>query len=388
MKVCIIGSGIAGLYTAYFLKKNGYNNITLFEKHKHIGGRIKNITFDTIRVVAGAGIGRLESDILLKQLCDELQVKTPIFDSIPSYIGIKPEFTPLQIIEEMKQVVTKNDKRKKTFKQFATKYLGKKDYNKFVSYVGETDFEHADYIDVIFDYGFEKTFSSGLKAFGINWDEFLDALENILNDTIITGATIKTIKQNKNKTFNVDGKVFDKVIIATPIEATKKLLSSCIPPSILSLYDNIACQSFARVYVKLNEPLELGSRSAITKFPFQKIIEMNRERCIYMISYTDNDGADFWVDNKNDMNIIIEKKLNQILKTKRKVLKSKLVYWECGTHYYHPLDEHFKNRRDYLDYIQNPIPNLYVVGEAVSTNQGWCEGALESVEVILKDFLY
>jgi hypothetical protein len=150
------------------------------------------------------------------------------------------------------------------------------------------------------------------------------------------------------------------------------------------MYDNIGCQSFARVYVKLDTPLDLqGNRSAITTFPFQKIIEMNRERCIYMISYTDNAGADFWKDHKDSMDAIIEKKLKNLFKRKHTILKSKLIYWDCGTHYYKPLDERFADRMDYLEHIQNPLPNLYVVGEAVSRNQGWCEGALESVHAIL-----
>jgi monoamine oxidase len=48
----------------------------------------------------------------------------------------------------------------------------------------------------------------------------------------------------------------------------------------------------------------------------------------------------------------------------------------------------WKGDRDaYLRYIQNPVPGLYVVGEGFSRNQGWTEGALESVHKIL-DKLY
>jgi hypothetical protein len=387
MKVCIIGSGIAGLYSAYLLKKNGHN-VTVFEKNKVIGGRIKTVQFDTIKVVAGAGVGREESDILLKQLCDDLHVKTTSFPSKPYYVGIKPEFTPLQIINELKHVVTEDDRRNKTFKQFASKQLGKSEYNKFVSYVGETDYEQADCIDVLYDYGFDKTFSSGFPAFGIDWDDFLAKFQTVLQGNIVTGTTVKKIKLNNKttntNTFTVDGEHFDTVILATPIKATTKLLSSILSSSELSLYDNIACQSFARVYVKLDTPLDLqGNRSAITTFPFQKIIEMNRERCVYMISYTDNQGADFWEEHQDTMDAIIEKQLKNLFKRKHTVLKSKLIYWDCGTHYYKPLDERFTDRIDYLNYIQNPLPNLYVVGEAVSRNQGWCEGALESVHAIL-----
>jgi hypothetical protein len=383
MRFCVIGSGISGLYVTYLLKDKGHD-VILFEKNKTIGGRIKTVTFDTIQVVAGAGVGRMASDKLLKNLCDKLHVKTTPFQAKPYYVGIKPDFTPLQVINELKCDVTDDDRRNKTFQQFATEKLGKKNYNKFVFYVGETDFENADIVDVIYDYGFEKTFSSGFPAFGIDWDDFLARFYDILKDVIITGYTVKSIKLNKNKTFTVDGINFDKVILATPIEATKKLLKSCLPPSLHSLYNNIACQSFARVYVKLNKPLDLNeNRSAITLYPFQKIIEMNKERCIYMISYTDNKAADFWKTNIRTLDSIVEKGLLKIFKQRYKVKDSKLIHWNCGTHYYKPLDRRFQNRIDYLKFIQNPIPNLYVVGEAVSRNQGWCEGALESVKAII-----
>jgi len=37
-----------------------------------------------------------------------------------------------------------------------------------------------------------------------------------------------------------------------------------------------------------------------------------------------------------------------------------------------------------LEIAQNPIENLFVVGEGLSRNQGWCEGAVESVEKIIR----
>jgi monoamine oxidase len=385
MKVCIIGSGISGLYSAYLLKKDGVD-VTIFEKKKRIGGRIQNVTFDDgMRVVAGAGIGREVVDVLLKNLCKELKVKTQTYEAKPVYIGIKPQFSPVEKIEELKNLL-KEETRHRTFKEFYIKHLGVKEYNKFVSYVGETDFENGDMVDVIYDYGFDYSFSSGLQAFGINWDDFLDAFEEKLKENIVLGKTIQKI-QKKGRKFDVNGEIFDKVILATPIASTKKLLSSILDPTILSLYNNIACQTFVRLYVKLDQPLDLhGSRTAITRFPLQKIIEMNRERCIYMISYSDNDAADFWKRNKKQMNDIVEQQIIILFgrKNARSVLKSKLVYWDCGTHYFKPLDPRCKSRDEFLEYVQHPLENLYVVGEAFSRNQGWCEGALESVEAILK----
>lgn len=377
MKVCIIGSGIAGLYSAYLLRNY---DVTLFEKNKIIGGRIKTVKFDSQKVVAGAGVGR-KSDVLLKKLCDELKVKTTEYEAKSSYVGIVPEFSPVEKIEELAALIKPKDRRK-SFREVAVKYMGLKDYNKFVSYVGETDYEEGGVNDVIKDYGFEESFSSGFTAFSINWDDFLYAFEKRLRCTIHLNKNIKTITKKKKK-FEVDGELFDIVIIATTIDHTKKLLDSLIDEDHLSLYDNISCQSFTRLYVKLNRPLDISTRLVITKAPFQKIIEINRDKCLYMISYSDNEMAEFWKDNKDNIDYIVEKKLKEIFKESFSVLKSKLIYWKCGTHFYRPLPEGFRDRDEFLEIVQNPLPNLYCVGEAFSTNQGWCEGALESVEAVL-----
>jgi hypothetical protein len=60
-------------------------------------------------------------------------------------------------------------------------------------------------------------------------------------------------------------------------------------------------------------------------------------------------------------------------------------YWPIGTHYYTPLPN-YKNmltRSQFIHKAQIPLPNLLVVGEVVAENQGWTEGALESVEKVV-----
>jgi monoamine oxidase len=54
-----------------------------------------------------------------------------------------------------------------------------------------------------------------------------------------------------------------------------------------------------------------------------------------------------------------------------------------GTHYYDPLSAQYKSRKDFIQDIQHPYPNVLVIGEMASMKKGWVEGALESVENIL-----
>ena len=44
-----------------------------------------------------------------------------------------------------------------------------------------------------------------------------------------------------------------------------------------------------------------------------------------------------------------------------------------------------KNRKDFINKAQHPEDGMLVVGEAVSRDQGWVEGALESVNIVLND---
>jgi hypothetical protein len=55
-------------------------------------------------------------------------------------------------------------------------------------------------------------------------------------------------------------------------------------------------------------------------------------------------------------------------------------YWKIGTHYYTPLDKSYSSRSEFIKKAQRPFPNMFVVGEMISRNQGWVEGALDSVE--------
>ena len=64
------------------------------------------------------------------------------------------------------------------------------------------------------------------------------------------------------------------------------------------------------------------------------------------------------------------------------IIAIKDYYWPIGTHYYEPLSS-YKTRDEFIYQIQHPESGLLVVGEAVSKNQGWTEGALESVKMVV-----
>ena len=89
--IIIIGSGIAGLYSAYNIQQLAPNKTFLvLEKYKKkwIGGRINNEEFYGTTVVTGAGIGRKNKDHLLQELLKELRIKYTDFKLDVNYAVI------------------------------------------------------------------------------------------------------------------------------------------------------------------------------------------------------------------------------------------------------------------------------------------------------------
>ena len=374
MKIAIIGSGISGLYLGYKLKNKGYD-FDIFEKNNIIGGRIKVVDFEDIPVVAGAGILRLKKDKIMYNLCKELGVETHIYKTKFSYT-----FEPvniLHIIEKLKDKLYLLDgqRDKFTFARYSKSILGHKEYNNFVKSCGLSDFEKADVIDTIYDYGFDDCVS-GYEGVSVKWQELLDKFYEILKNDIFLSTPIKKIEKTEDGKFKIKNIIYDKVVITTDVKNIREFFLKD------KIYKSIEGQPFVRLYVKLNLPIQNYGKIIITGNPFQKIIEINKEKCIYMISYSDNKVANKW---KNCTNIkkTVKQAIKRIFKIEVKILKHKLIYWKIGTHYFKPLSKEYKNRKEFLEIAQNPLENLFMVGEGLSTNQGWCEGAVDSVNNII-----
>jgi len=86
--IIIIGSGMAGLYSAYNIKKTSPNtSFLVLEKYKKdwIGGRTSNEMFYGTEIVTGAGIGRKGKDKLLYKLLHNFNFDTPEYTVNPQY---------------------------------------------------------------------------------------------------------------------------------------------------------------------------------------------------------------------------------------------------------------------------------------------------------------
>ena len=124
--------------------------------------------------------------------------------------------------------------------------------------------------------------------------------------------------------------------------------------------------------------------------PLQRIIPINPDKGIYMISYNDNKNTlklKKYLKNTLKNRIFYQEQLEKALgitKDSLNIIALRSYYWTFGTHYYKPLNTKlYRNREEFIYSAQHPDNHILVVGEAVSRNHGWVEGALESVKEIL-----
>ena len=117
---------------------------------------------------------------------------------------------------------------------------------------------------------------------------------------------------------------------------------------------------------------------------------MDPNNGVYMIAYNDNNNT---IALKNHLqNTKVNRELYEILLEKSlgipsgslHIIAIKDFYWKIGTHMFLPLNkELYSSREEFIDKAQHPEQGILVVGECVSRNQGWTEGALESVNAVV-----
>ena len=405
--IIIVGGGLAGLYSAYNIQKiSPACKLLVLESYKKnwLGGRINNEMFQGVQVVTGAGVGRKEKDFLLIDLLKELKIPftdcnvthhySPTIDPRCSF-----KKTLLFLKNEYKKSLEKNNLKyvNKTFKEFAKSILGEEAYKQFTICTGYTDYENEDIQDTLYNYGFEDNYNdwTGLR---IQWKMLVDTIcRKIGYKNIKTANTVSKIGTNVNSSCNFiiyteQGPTYscNKVIIATTIKSVLNIVPGASDKN--SIYQQIHGQPFLRVYGKFSKMStqimkEVVTQQTIVPGPLKKIIPMDADKGVYMIAYTDNEDAISLkknLTNTPDNRNVFCHLLEMALGLPNGLLHLNSItdyYWPIGTHYYEPLPNTYKNRTDFIRKAQHPMHGMLVVGEMVSKNQGWTQGALESVAV-------
>jgi hypothetical protein len=396
--IIIVGGGIAGLYCAYQLKKNDSTcKILILEAEERIGGRAGTFPFHGVNILSGAGVGRKEKDKRLLSLLHDLGLTSPEFPVEPFYSSaVYPIIDLKKIHSALKKKYNPKIHSSMNFKQYATSILGKEDYENFLICSGYTDYENEDAYGTLFHYGFEDNYAAW-TAVGVSWKDLIQKLSDQIGKRNIRLSHKVSKMEQMEKTFHIlceNGETFDseRVILATAVDSVRNLLPKTVSNE--KIFQDVQGQPFLRTYGKFsNESIPILKqacpKTVVVPGPIHKIIPMNPDKGVYMIAYTDNKDAvlleKYSKNSEKNRDIfcrLIEIALD-LESCSLSLLDMEDFYWPIGTHYYKPLHGNDQDRIDFIKKAQYPSENLFIIGEMISLNQGWVEGALESVENIL-----
>ncbi|MFP4362267.1 MAG: FAD-dependent oxidoreductase [Spirochaetia bacterium] len=257
-KVAIIGAGTAGLSAACYLQDKGYENITLFERENHAGGKCRTLTFDGKTYELGAVLGTCYYDKTL-DLMQRAGLKPCNFDeesdcsqwkemkkygyfaldrTCPDYI--RPIDIPGLLIQVAKyKALSKKYENlykpgfhnipEELYEPFGTwmkknkmELFGKMIQIPFTTFgYGYYDEIPAAYVLKYIDYPTATCLIRTAKFF--KWDEGVQEIWNRLADKFDTrlGASITSITRDDEKVrITADGSTeeFDKLIITSPLD--------------------------------------------------------------------------------------------------------------------------------------------------------------------------
>ena len=242
---------------------------------------------------------------------------------------------------------------------------------------------------MLYDYGFQDNITDW-PAFSVPWAELLASLEAAVKQQrcvttrkcaayqlTFDPATAQYMVATTKGVFRADA-----VVIATDIHTVQLLLPG------VPAYTHIHGQPFLRIYATVGKHSKSSAllRDAvkgvtIVRGPLQKVIAMSNT--VYMIAYSDNASALYLKDNALGSKFVLARLLEQALglPPKSLTLRSVRAYFhEAGTHF----NDSGLHEQGYSQArLQRPLPNVFVVGEAVSQHQGWVEGVLESVDAVI-----
>jgi hypothetical protein len=280
------------------------------------------------------------------------------------------------IVRSLKERYHKEQPGRIGFRSFCRR----SEYRSLVRWCGYSDFGRADARDTLELYRFSDC-TDELRSSSIDWDLLIEKMAEKLRATrrvrIQMRSEVSCVRKHGDGfRCEIDGRWINarRVVIATTVRDYR------IFSGLSGLASNIGYQPFLRLYGRLAEPFQVPGM-VYADSPYRKIYSVSKDPRFICLSYSDNEDAET-IRKKTATEIRYD--LADVFRRRFPVIQK---LWHCyhpvGTHYFRPLLSSFPDRVSFVEKIQNPCPGLFVVGEAVAFDQGWTEGALESVDRIV-----
>jgi protoporphyrinogen oxidase len=383
----IIGGGISGLYMSAKLSSK-YKTL-LLEKNNYLGGRAIQTKFHGENIKLGAGIAAPDNKYLLK-LLNRYNINYNTYDA-----KINLQFnTTFNMNDAIKKIIKKYKELKKEnnndiytldVEHFIKKYFSVDFFNQYNKIAEYKDYLKSDLTYYIKYYPITDHNPTPYKLISLQWTDLINNLHRYIkknNVEIKLNINVDNIIYDKNnKHFIINNKYTTKnIIFAITINSLNNIINQT---KIINIDYNkfIGSVQFLRIYTYHKNGHKLNiDRYSIIDNKLEKIIIISDK--ILMISYSDNNNAEYWYKLYNENK---EKLINTLIKLCKKstgqditIDDIEFAYWKEGIHYFHPTKN--DTLKNIINKLSNPIDNIYVIGEMLSYRQGWVEGAVESVE--------
>ena len=385
MDITIIGGGIAGLYMSYrLLQSNPDMDIAIFEKSPSFGGKIDTQYDQNGNVMMEGGPWRiLKEHSRLRQLCKDMDCRLlHIQKARTGYLGHPVQMNRTRHVPELSS------------------------FDVEVLRGGQT---HALQVEASTGYNMSMDKSSALpisypssfhvpeRGFRHLIDQLVSRLPKYrLHDSVMVLDVRRTVD---GYTLLCQKRCHDNFVRFE--HATKRVILACPPqfmtewsifPHLRHLVDCVETRSLNHMYCSfVSEPEELQDCYFKTDNILNQVISSNYGNKWCQVSYSSGRIADFWgrlfLTDPTRCRQTVQANVQEVFSLTRKpiIATVKNFYWQCAVHQWKPSFGFDVEKMFYIALYPHPIqlPRLHVIGEAFSRHQGWIEGALETVDMLL-----
>lgn len=387
--VAVVGGGLSGLYMARALGSKGVR-VTVMERNDHFGGRIH--TMPDGFECAASRVHASQHRII--KLCKMLKV--PL-------VQYAPQVEELSITGADGAPLRTGEPRN-ALSVFDTNVLENTLHSAWAQDT-EAGYDRSTHTystmpggeELLDDHDPHKWFEAE-HGFGSLVEALTDQLGAMPTVTLETSTLVADVGCVRNKGYRVKSKdragvqtqrQFDAVVFAAPPGALRDIhiLRKFAHP----LAAAVRPEALHRIYAKADTGIVNTMRDKkliVPLSPLQQVLGVRNSDDWIQVSYSQGDLARHWNHLKLSDKGLFEQRLKDELKLVLGMDCSSLHaieshYWEAGCHAWIPS---FDIPADEARVVVNQawLKHVFIVGEALSAQQGWMEGALETCELALR----